>query len=139
MTGRRKLRVGMIGGGGPVSFSGPPHRRAIVMDNSAELVAGALRSQPEPALAAARELYFQRGRSAPTCVFPAVIRQVTRRPLPTCTERWSGPSAAATVQTPPLPFDHPGIADGLAGMAFLHAAIDSASIGSQEVEVPRGA
>ena len=44
----------MVGGGGPVSFFGAPHRRAILMDNSAELTAGALRSRPEESLAAAR-------------------------------------------------------------------------------------
>jgi predicted dehydrogenase len=58
---RTRLRVGMVGGGGPVSFFGAPHRRAIVMDNSAELTAGALRTNPVDALAAARELFFPRG------------------------------------------------------------------------------
>ena len=55
------MRVGMIGGGGPANFFGAPHRRAILLDNSAELTAGALRSDPESSLAAARELYFTRG------------------------------------------------------------------------------
>ncbi len=58
---RRKLRVGMVGGGGGGSFFGAPHRRAILMDNSAELTAGALRSDPAEALAAAEELFFERG------------------------------------------------------------------------------
>ena len=40
MTSGRKLRVGMVGGGGPSNFFGGPHRRAILMDNSAELTAG---------------------------------------------------------------------------------------------------
>ena len=53
---QRKLRVGMVGGGGPANFFGGPHRRAILMDNSAELTAGALRSKPEESLASAREL-----------------------------------------------------------------------------------
>jgi predicted dehydrogenase len=61
MNSRRKLRVGMIGGGGPVSFRGAPHRRAILMDNSAELSAGALRSKPDDSLAAAADLFFTRG------------------------------------------------------------------------------
>ena len=61
MNSRRKLRVGMIGGGGPVSFRGAPHRRAILMDNSAELCAGALRSKPDESLAAAADLFFTRG------------------------------------------------------------------------------
>ncbi len=38
---QRKLRVGMVGGGGPANFFGAPHRRAILIDNSAELTAGA--------------------------------------------------------------------------------------------------
>ncbi len=58
---QRKLRVGMIGGGGPANFFGGPHRRAILLDNSAELTAGALRSKPEESIASARELFFTRG------------------------------------------------------------------------------
>jgi predicted dehydrogenase len=58
---RRKLRVGMVGGGGPGNFFGAPHRRAILMDNTAELTAGALRSKPEEAMESARELFFTRG------------------------------------------------------------------------------
>src|SRR4051794_1615702 len=61
MTYSRKLKVGMVGGGGPSSFFGAPHRRAILMDNSAELTAGALRSDPEESIASARELFFERG------------------------------------------------------------------------------
>jgi len=57
----RKLRVGMIGGGGPANFFGGPHRRAILLDNSAELTAGALRSKPEESIEAARDLFFTRG------------------------------------------------------------------------------
>ena len=58
---RRKLRVGMVGGGGPANFFGAPHRRAILIDNSAELTAGALRSKPEESIESARELFFARG------------------------------------------------------------------------------
>ena len=58
---RCKMRVGMVGGGGPGSFFGAPHRRAILMDNSAELTAGALRSSPDGAFASAEELFFRRG------------------------------------------------------------------------------
>ncbi len=57
----RKLRVGMVGGGGPANFFGGPHRRAILMDNSAELTAGALRSKPEESIASAAELFIPRG------------------------------------------------------------------------------
>src|SRR5262245_27148227 len=56
-----KLRVGMIGGGGPANFFGGPHRRAILMDNSAELTAGALRTNAEESVASARELFIPRG------------------------------------------------------------------------------
>jgi predicted dehydrogenase len=58
---QRKMRVGMIGGGGPANFFGGPHRRAILLDNSAELTAAALRSNPDEALAAARDHFFPRG------------------------------------------------------------------------------
>ena len=38
----------------------------------------------------------------------------------------------------PQPFDHPGIADGLAGMAFLEAAVQSCQQDGAWVDVPRG-
>ena len=56
-----KMKVGMVGGGGPGNFFGRPHRTAILMDNSAELTAGALRSKPDESIASARELFFARG------------------------------------------------------------------------------
>ena len=58
---QRKLRVGMVGGGGPANFFGGPHRRAILIDNSAELTAGALRSNAEESIASAKELFMSRG------------------------------------------------------------------------------
>jgi predicted dehydrogenase len=51
----------MVGGGGPSNFFGAPHRRAVLLDNSAELTAGALRSDPEGSIASAKDLYFTRG------------------------------------------------------------------------------
>ncbi|MCL1909325.1 MAG: Gfo/Idh/MocA family oxidoreductase [Kiritimatiellaeota bacterium] len=45
----RKLRMGMIGGGG--GFIGGVHRMAATLDNEAELVAGAFSSKPEKSLA----------------------------------------------------------------------------------------
>ena len=63
MPEARRLRVGMVGGGGPGNFFGGPHRRAILMDNSAELTAGALRSDPKGSLEAAKEHFFTRGYS----------------------------------------------------------------------------
>ncbi len=50
-----KLRVGMIGGGGPASFFGMVHTRAISLDASRELVAGALRSNAKASLSAAKD------------------------------------------------------------------------------------
>ena len=61
MAESRKLRVGMVGGGGPGNFFGGPHRRAILIDNSAELTAGALRSDAKGSLESAKELFFTRG------------------------------------------------------------------------------
>jgi len=55
------MRVGMVGGGGSANFFGGPHRRGILIDNSAELTAGALRSKPEESIESARELFFERG------------------------------------------------------------------------------
>lgn len=48
-----KLKVGMIGGGGSGSFFGGVHLRAISFDASREVVAGALRSDPDKAMEAA--------------------------------------------------------------------------------------
>ena len=61
MPESRRLRVGMVGGGGPGNFFGGPHRRAILMDNNAELTAGALRSDPQGSLESAKALHFTRG------------------------------------------------------------------------------
>ncbi|MFM7590906.1 MAG: gfo/Idh/MocA family oxidoreductase, partial [Isosphaeraceae bacterium] len=58
---RSKMKVGMVGGGGPGNFFGKPHRSAILMDNSAELTAGALRSNAAESIDAAEELFFTRG------------------------------------------------------------------------------
>ena len=54
-----KLKVGMIGGGGPDSFFGMVHNRAIALDASRELVAGALRSTPAAAMSAADDYGIQ--------------------------------------------------------------------------------
>ena len=51
----KKLQVGMIGGGGDQSFFGAVHRRAIALDDTRSVTAGALRHRPEDALAAAEE------------------------------------------------------------------------------------
>lgn len=61
MPEHRKLRVGMVGGGGPANFFGAPHRTAILMDNAAELTAGALRTNPQGSIDEAKRLFFTRG------------------------------------------------------------------------------
>ena len=54
-----KLKVGLIGGGGSGNFFGHVHKRAIALDSSRELVAGALRSTPEAAMESAKEYDVQ--------------------------------------------------------------------------------
>ncbi len=52
MEGKRKLRMGMVGGG-PGAFIGPVHRIAAELDGRIELVAGAFSSSAEKSRAAA--------------------------------------------------------------------------------------
>ncbi len=54
-TGKRKLRVGMVGGGRG-AFIGAVHRMALRLDDMFELVAGALSSDAQNAIASAKEL-----------------------------------------------------------------------------------
>lgn len=56
---KRRLRLGMVGGG-PGAFIGAVHRIAARLDDRYELVAAALSSNPERALAAAEELHVAR-------------------------------------------------------------------------------
>ena len=51
----QKLKVGMIGGGGPGSFFGQVHLRAVSLDGTREVVAGALRSNPDASIEAAAD------------------------------------------------------------------------------------
>lgn len=55
----RKLKVGMIGGGGSGSFFGKVHLRAISLDGTREVVAGALRHDPDAAMEAADQWGIQ--------------------------------------------------------------------------------
>lgn len=55
MSGRRKLRVGMVGGG-PGAFIGAVHRIALAMDGEFELVAGAFSASPEKSRQTGTEL-----------------------------------------------------------------------------------
>jgi len=56
---RRRLRLGMVGGG-PGGFIGAVHRIAARLDDRYELVAAALSSNAERSLAAAKELHIPR-------------------------------------------------------------------------------
>ncbi|MFV1563299.1 Gfo/Idh/MocA family oxidoreductase, partial [Phaeobacter sp. JH20_36] len=59
---RTRLRLGMVGGG-QGAFIGAVHRIAARMDDRFELVAGALSSDPERAMASAAELGIAADRS----------------------------------------------------------------------------
>ena len=58
----RPLRLGMVGGGRD-AFIGAVHRIAARMDNKFQLVAGALSSTPEKALASAADLGLAEARA----------------------------------------------------------------------------
>ena len=55
----RKLRVGIVGGG-QGSFIGAVHRIAVELDGQAEVVAGAMSTDPQRAEASARAWYLPR-------------------------------------------------------------------------------
>ena len=61
----RPLKLGMVGGG-QGAFIGAVHRTAARLDGQYELVAGALSSTPEKALASGRDLGLPDDRSYPT-------------------------------------------------------------------------
>ena len=61
---RKKLRLGMIGGG-QGAFIGAVHRIASRIDDRYELVAGCLSSTPEKALVSAKEIGLDPSRSYP--------------------------------------------------------------------------
>ena len=54
---KRKLRMGMIGGGKD-AFIGAIHRLAFNMDGKVEMVCGALSVRPEVAKESGEELFF---------------------------------------------------------------------------------
>jgi predicted dehydrogenase len=73
----RRLRLGMVGGG-QGAFIGAVHRLAARMDDRYELVAGALSSDPDRALASAVELNIDPARSYAD--FAAMARAEAGRP-----------------------------------------------------------
>jgi predicted dehydrogenase len=62
MTGRRKLRMGMVGGG-PGAFIGPVHRMAAELDGKIELAAGAFSQSPERSRSAGESYKIEPGRA----------------------------------------------------------------------------
>ncbi len=60
-----KLKYGMVGGGRD-AFIGAVHRMAMALDGHYEMVAGALSSTPEKALASGEDLGLATGRNYPT-------------------------------------------------------------------------
>src|SRR5215469_337101 len=64
MTGQRKLRMGMVGGG-PGAFIGPVHRIAAELDGRIELVAGAFSQSAERSRAAGEMYKIDLGRAYP--------------------------------------------------------------------------
>src|SRR5262245_43451135 len=58
---KRKLRMGMVGGG-PGAFIGAVHRLAAAMDGQVELVAGSFSQQQEKTLQTGAELYLDPAR-----------------------------------------------------------------------------
>src|SRR5207244_7823523 len=59
----RKLRAGIVGGG-PGSLIGPVHRIAAQLDNQAEVVAGAMSTDPQRAEESAKAWFLQRSYSS---------------------------------------------------------------------------
>jgi predicted dehydrogenase len=62
---KAKLKYGMVGGGRD-AFIGAVHRMAMALDGQYEMVAGALSSTPEKALASGEDLGLAAGRNYPT-------------------------------------------------------------------------
>ncbi|HEY1063513.1 MAG TPA: Gfo/Idh/MocA family oxidoreductase, partial [Daejeonella sp.] len=74
---KRKLRMGMIGGGKD-AFIGAIHRIAANMDGLIELVCGALSSSPEKAIESGRTLFLPKDRIYPN--YEEMILQESRLP-----------------------------------------------------------
>ena len=76
-TGSDRIRLGMVGGG-QGSFIGSVHRVGARLDDYFELVAGALSSTPEKALASGRALRLAEDRNYST--FAEMVRSEAARP-----------------------------------------------------------
>lgn len=76
-TGDGRVRLGMVGGG-QGAFIGAVHRIAARLDDRYRLIAGALSSQPEKAVASGRDLGLAPDRSYPS--WQAMLEGEQRRP-----------------------------------------------------------
>ena len=79
MTGRRKLRMGMVGGG-PGAFIGPVHRMAAELDGKIELAAGAFSQSPERSRAAGESYKIEPGRAYSD--YKSMLEAERKRPDP---------------------------------------------------------
>jgi len=75
---RRKIRMGMVGGG-PGAFIGNVHRMAAALDGCIELVCGAFSSDPQKSLEAGRNLFLPEERCYPD--FQTMIQREASLPL----------------------------------------------------------
>lgn len=75
----RRLRYGMVGGGRD-AFIGAVHRKAAALDGRIELVAGALSSSPDKALASGRDLGLSDDRNYPS--WEVMLERELARPEP---------------------------------------------------------
>ncbi len=74
-----KLKYGMVGGGRD-AFIGAVHRMAMALDGQYEMVAGALSSTPEKALASGEDLGLDTGRNYPS--WQAMLEGELKLPAP---------------------------------------------------------
>jgi predicted dehydrogenase len=77
MKTKRKLRMGMVGGG-PGAFIGAVHRIAAAIDQQIELVCGAFSSDPERSKLAGRDLFLPENRIYPD--FQTMMAEEARLP-----------------------------------------------------------
>src|SRR5688572_17808768 len=72
-----RLKMGMVGGGRD-AFIGAVHRKACALDGQIELVAGALSSSPDKALASGKDLGLADDRNYPS--WKAMLEGELKRP-----------------------------------------------------------
>ncbi|MFD2440945.1 hypothetical protein ACFSS8_14210 [Paracoccus kondratievae] len=92
----RKLRLGVVGGGAG-AFIGQVHARGARLSDRWQIVAGALSSRPEVALASGRDWGW-----SPTAAIPTGARwRGPRRRGRTASTRWRSPSRTICISRSP--------------------------------------